>query len=163
MKKVIVLALVLSIILSGTGLTACAGREGGVTWKDIPIYPGAELKQASTWTILPEDEPWSEVEWRYYLAADKYSASEVISFYHSEILAEGWQDISGMDLIGIEEFLWNYRVKINPYISPDIVGRLGDWGYYSKNNEQDWAAIWIGINKEWEEADKIFIVIMIAR
>ncbi len=163
MKKVITLVLVLSIILSGTGLTACAGGEGGITWKDIPVYPEAELVVTRNWSVLPEWEPWSEVEWRYYLAADKYSRSEVASFYESEMPAKGWQEISELEWAGIEEILWSYQEKINLYIPPDIVGRLGDWGYYSKNNEQDWAAIWIGINKEWEEADKIFIVIMIAR
>ena len=68
-----------------------------------------------------------------------------------------------MGLAVIEEILWSYQEKINLYISPDIVGRMGSWDYYSKNNEKDWAAVWMGINKDWEEADKTFIVIMRAR
>ena len=163
MKKVISLVFSLAIMLGCIGVTACAGENGGLTWNDIPVYPGAELAMERSWTVLPEEEPWSEVEWRYYLAGDKYSVSEVASFYESEMPANDWQEISGLEWAGIEEILWGYCEKINLYVEADIVGRVGDWGYYNKNGEKDWALIWMGINKEWEEADKTFIVIMIAR
>jgi len=74
--------------------------------------------------------------------------------------AEGWQGISGLEQPGIEEMLWSYHGKINLYIPPNIVGRLGYWSYYTKNNESDWATVWVGVNKEWELADKTYIVIM---
>jgi len=54
----------------------------------------------------------------------------------------------------------SYQNKINIYVDAEIVGRLGGWGYYIKNNGKDWAAVWIGINKDWEEADKTFIVLL---
>ncbi len=163
MKKVISLVFSLAIMLGCIGVTACAGENGGLTWNDIPVYPGAELAMERSWTVLPEEEPWSEVEWRYYLAGDKYSVSEIASFYESEMPAEGWQDISEMESGVINEALWSYHKLINLYTQVDIVGRMGDWGYYNKNDEKNWAAIWMGINREWEEADKTYIVIMIAR
>ena len=163
MKRVTSLVLVLAIMLGCFSFTACAGGKGGLTWNDIPVYPEAELKQTSKWPVVPEEEPWSGVEWRYYLAGDKYSVSQIASFYQSEMPLKGWQDISEWEFPGIEEILFSYCQKINLYVDADIVGRLGDWGYYSKNDEKDWAAVWIGINKEWEEADKTFIVIMRAR
>ncbi len=164
MKKVISSVFFLAIMLGCTIFTACVGENGGLTWNDIPIYPEAELIVTRSWPVPPEEEIyWSEVEWRYYLAGDKYSVSEIASFYESEMSAEGWQDISEMESGVINDALWNYHNIINLYIQVDIVGRTGEWGYYNKNDEKNWAAIWIGINKEWEEADKTFIVIMIAR
>jgi hypothetical protein len=163
MKKAILLTLTLAIMLGCTSFTACGGEKGGLTWDDIPVYPGAELIVTRNWSELPQGEPLSEVEWRYYLAGDKYSVSEIASFYESEMPAEGWQDISEMESGVINEALWSYHKLINLYTQVDIVGRMGDWGYYNKNGEKDWAAIWMGINREWEEADKTYIVIMIAR
>ncbi|MFC1847180.1 hypothetical protein ACFLYS_03895, partial [Chloroflexota bacterium] len=164
MKKVILLTLTLVIMLGCTGFTACGGEKGGLTWNDIPIYPDAELLVSRSWPVPPEEEiSWSEVEWHYYLAGDKYSVSEIASFYESEMPARGWQDKSEMELGVINDALWSYHNKINLYTQADIAGRMGSWGYYSKNDDNDWAAIWMGINREWEEADKVFIVIMIAR
>lgn len=160
MKKRILFVFVLTAILVCTFLPACTGEGNGINWKDIPVYPRAELQITRNWTVLPAEEPWSDVEWRYYLAADKYSSGEVVSFYETEILAEGWQVISGLEQPGVEEMLWSYHKKINLYIPPNIVGRLGYWSYYTKNNESDWLAVWIGVNKEWELADKLYIVIM---
>lgn len=160
MKKCILSVFCLTIILVCTFLPGCVGEKSSINWNDIPVYPGAELLITRNWTVLPPEEPWSVVEWRYYLAADKHSPGEVTSFYRAEMLAKGWQDISGLVLTKIENILWDYREKINNYIPPNIVGRLGSWGYYSKNNQKDWAAVWMGINKEWEIADKIYIVIM---
>lgn len=163
MKKCILPVFGLAIILACTFLPACAGEKSGINWNDIPVYPGAELLITRNWTVLPPEEPWSVVEWRYYLAADKHSSGEVASFYEAEMLANGWQDISGLGLTEIEDILWDYHEKINLYIPPNIAGRLGSWGYYTKNNEEDWAAVWTGINNEWEIADKIYIVIMKAK
>ena len=162
MKKVVSLIVILAILSACTCLIACSGG-GGITWNDIPVYPEAELEITRNWSEFPEEEPWIEVEWRYYLAADKYSVGQVTSFYESEMPTRGWQEASELGASGIEGILWSYGAKINLYIPPDIVGRLSEWGFYSKNNEQDWAAVWMGINKDWEKADKTFIVIMIAR
>ena len=164
MKKVISLTLALAIMLGCTSFTACGGEKGGLTWDDIPAYPGAELvvERNWSWPVIPEEEPWSTIEWHYYLAGDKYSVSEIASFYESEMSAKGWQDVSEMES-GVIDALWSYHHMINLYTQADIEGRTGDWGYYNKNGEKDWAAIWMGINREWEEADKTFIVIMIAR
>ena len=163
MKKYILFVFSLTIMLVCTILPACAGEKSGINWKDIPVYPKAELLITRNWTVLPPEEPWSEVEWRYYLAADKHSSGEVTSFYKAEMLAKGWQDISGLGLTGIEQIMWDYHEKINLYIPPNIVGILGSWGYYTKNDEKDWAAVWMGINKEFETADKVYIVIMKAK
>ena len=163
MKKVALLVSILTIILVYTSFTSCAGEGVGFTWKDIPVYPGAELELTRTWSVLPEGEPFSEVEWHYYLAGDKYSVSEVTSFYESEMPAIGWQEALEPETPGILEVLWKYCEKINYYVPADIVKRLSSWGYYSKNDGNNWAALWIGINKDWEEADKTFIVIMLAR
>ena len=163
MKKVISLALSLTIMLVCASFVACGGTKGGLTWKDIPVYPGAEMIVERSWPVSPGEEIyWSEVEWRYYLAGDRYSVSDIASFYESEMPARGWRDVSEMESEVIDA-LWSYHHEINLYTQADIEGRTGDWGYYNKNGEKDWAAIWIGINREWEEADKTFIVIMIAR
>ena len=129
----------------------------------MPVYPEAELLVTRKWTVLPPEEPFSIVEWRYYLAADKYSSDEVASFYETEMLAKGWSFFSELGLIKINETLWDYCKKINDYIPPDIAGMLGSCYYYTKNDQKDWAAVWLGINKEWEIADKIYIVIMKAK
>jgi hypothetical protein len=163
MKKYILSVFGLTILLVCTFLPGCVGENSDINWNDIPVYPGAELLITRNLTVLPPEEPWSVVEWRYYLAADKYSSGEVASFYEAEMLANGWQDISGLGFTEIEDILWDYHEKINLYIPPNIVGRLGSWGYYAKNDERDWAAVWMGINNEWEIADKIYIVILQAK
>ena len=161
--KVICIVLSLFILLAFSSLTACAGEKADFNWNDIPVYPGAELELTRTWSVLPEEEPFSEVEWRYYLAGDKYSVSEVVSFYESEMPAIGWQEALEPETLGILEVIWKYNEKINHYVPADIVKRLNSWGYYSKNDGIDWAALWMGINKDWEEADKTYIIIMLAK
>lgn len=163
MKRFILLSFGLTIMLVCTLLPACSGESNGISWKDIPVYPEAELLITRSWTVLPDEELLSEVEWRYYLAADKNSSTEVASFYKTEMLAKGWLGISGPGFTEIEGILWDYHKKINLYIPPNIVGILGSWGYYTKNDGKDWAAVWTGINKNWEIADKIYIVIMKAK
>lgn len=160
MKKYILSVFSLAILIISL-LPGCTDEKNDINY-DIPIYPGAELVTTGSWSAVPIEEPWSNVEWHYYLAADKYDSDEVASFYEAEMLTSGWQDISDLLLTDIEEILWDYHQKINLYIPPNIVGRLGSWGYYTKKDRKQWAAIWTGINNEWELADKIYIVIMIA-
>ncbi len=52
MKKVISLVFSLAIMLGCIGVTACAGENGGLTWNDIPVYPGAELAMESYFDYL---------------------------------------------------------------------------------------------------------------
>jgi len=163
MKKCILSVFGLTIILVCTFLPGCVGEKSDINWNDIPVYPEAELLITRNWTVLPPEEPWSNVEWRYYLAADKHSEGEVASFYEAEMLANGWRDISGPGFTEIREVLWGYHEKIDPYIPPTMLGILGSWGYYTKNDKKDWAATWMSINNEWEIADKIYIVIMQAK
>jgi len=163
MKNFVLPVFCLAILLVCTFLPACAGEKSGINWNDIPVYPGAELLITRNWTVLPPEEPLSEVEWRYYLAADKHSPGEVTYFYKAEMLAKGWRSSSGPGLTEIESILWDYREKINNYIPPNIVAILGSWDYYTKNDASDWAAVWIGIDNELEIADKIYIVIMQAK
>ena len=134
MKKAISLLLVL--MLGCVGLVACGGGEGssggaappeeegtppsggGFTWNDMPVYPGANQVQKGSWSIPPAEGDYSKVEWRYYETGD--SMSTVASYYRSQMPAEGWQEMGWMEMEDVS------------------------WGYYSKNNEQDGAMIWVG-------------------
>jgi hypothetical protein len=131
-KKAISLLLVL--VLGCIGLVACGGGEGssggaappeeegtppsggGFTWNDMPVYPGANQVQKGSWSMPPAEGDYSKVEWRYYETGD--SMSTVASYYRSQMPAKGWQEMGWM---GMEA-----------------------GGYYSKNNEQDGAMIWVG-------------------
>jgi len=141
LKKVISLALVLVLLLGCIGLAACGGGEegtpppngeatppsnggaappsgGGLTWNDMPVYSGAKQVQKGSWSIPPEQGEWSKMEWRYYETGD--SSSKAASFYKSQMPGEGWQEMAWME---VEEV---------------------SWGYYSKNDEQDGAMVWVG-------------------
>lgn len=153
MKKAISLLLVLVIALSCTGLAACFGTVeppadngtpppdngtppaddgapppddgtppptgGGFTWNDIPIPSGANQIQELSWAMPPADEDeYSQVEWRYYETGD--SVSSVTSFYKSQMPAYGWEQMGWME-------------------SQEV-----SWGWYTKNQEQDAAMVWIG-------------------
>ena len=91
---------------------------GGLTWNDMPVYSGANQVQKGSWSIPPEEGEWSKVEWHYYETGDSVSA--VASFYKSQMPTKGWQETMWMEM---EEM---------------------SWGYYSKNNEQDGAMVWVG-------------------
>jgi hypothetical protein len=142
LKKVISLVLVVVMMLGCIGFVACGGGDGGttppsngetappsngettlppttgsVTWNDMPVYPGANQIEEMTWTIPSEDEEWSKAEWRYYETSA--SVSEVAAFYKSGMPGKGWQEPAWMDMVEMQ------------------------WGYYSKNNEQDVAMVWI--------------------
>ena len=134
MKKVISLVLVVVMMLGCIGLVACGGGEEvgqppteeeeappsgvGLTWADMPVYPGANQIEEMTWTIPPAEGDYSTLEWRYY--ETRASVSEVAAFYKSQMPGKGWQEAMWM---AVEEM---------------------QWGYYSKNNEQDVAWVWIG-------------------
>ncbi len=144
-------------------LIGCLGEIPGLTWDDIPIYPQAELELTRNWTVLPEEEQLSEVEWRYYLAEDKYSVDDISLFYESEMPDKGWQETKEIQEREIIDVLSSYITKINYYVPIEVAGRISEWGYFSKGDGENWAALWIGINDEWEKADKTYIVILIAR
>ncbi len=142
MKKVIPLVLVVVMMLGGIGLVACGGEEVGpppteeeeapppteeeapppsevgLTWNDMPVYPGANRIQEMTWTIPSEEGEWTKIEWRYYETGAIIST--VTDFYKSQMPGKGWEETFWMEM---EEM---------------------QWGYYSKNNEQDVAWVWIG-------------------
>jgi hypothetical protein len=149
MKKVISLVLVLVIMLGCVGLTACGGEKGegvgttpptngeptapaeketpssggGLTWNDMPVYPGANQITKGTWTIPPAEEgDYSKVEWRYYETGD--SASDVAAFYKSQMPSKGWEEIGWMEMQDMS------------------------WGIYNKNNEEDAAMVWTGSGEE---------------
>ncbi len=151
------------MVLAFSGFTACTKENTGLNWNDIPIYPQAELELTRNWTVLPQEEQLSEVEWRYYLAGDKYSVNDISLFYESEMPDNGWQSFSGLQTGIMLDVLSSYIQEINYYVPVEVAGRISNWDYYSKDDGKKWASIWMGINKDWEEADKTYIVIMLAR
>jgi len=82
-----------------------------------------------TWTIPSEEGEWTQLEWRYYETGA--SVSTVTDFYKSQMPGNGW-----------EEPFWMESSELS-------------WSYYSKNNEQDGAMVWIG-----SEEGETFIVLM---
>ena len=139
MKKIIFLALVAVMLLACVSFTACGGGappsgEGaesgdgttappssdgdGFTWNDAPTYPGASQIARGSWAIPPEEGEWQRAEWRHYETGD--SQSTVVAFYQSAMAQNGWQQMMEME---IEEI---------------------SWFWYTKNNEQDGAMVWIG-------------------
>lgn len=152
MKKIISLVLVVVMMLGCVGFIACGGGEtetappteeedvtlpteegeptellpsGAVTWNDMPVYTGANRIQEMTWTIPPAEGEWVKLEWRYYETRD--SVSEVAAFYKSQMPAYGWG----------EQFWYVMEVEMEEM----------QWGWYTKNNEQDVAMIWIGFEE----------------
>jgi len=141
LKKVISLVLVVVMMLGCIGLVACGGgdaetappsngetvppsngelppSEDGLTWNDMPVYPGANQVTQVTWSIPPAEGDYLVMEWRYYETGA--NVSTVTSFYKSQMPGNGWQEAMWMEM---EEM---------------------QWGYYSKNNERDMAMVWIG-------------------
>ncbi len=160
MKRLISIILALGMVLGCVGFFACGSGNvettpppsngetippsdgdttpppttGGVIWNDIPVYPGANQIQEMAWTMPLEEEEWSKAEWHYY--ETRASVSEVTAFYKSQMPGKGWEEMGWMDWSGIE--------------MEDM-----QWGYYSKNNEQDVAWVWIGL-----EEGKTAIILM---
>lgn len=145
MKKSISLVLVLIMMLSCASLVACGGGGGGgetlpsvagLTWDDIPIYAEAEQIQKGSWAIPPVQGDWSKVEWRYYRMNDEVNdVGMVTMFYKMEMPKNGWQEIERTE-------------------TQDM-----SWGYYSKNNEQDGAIVWVGS----DERNTVFALMRAAR
>ena len=148
MKKIISLVLIVVMMLGCVGFIACGGGEtettppteeedvtppsdegeptepppsGAFTWNDMPVYTGANQIEEMTWTIPPAEGEWTKLEWHYY--ETRASVSEVTAFYKSQMPGKGWQ-----------EPMWVETGEVN-------------WGYYTKNNEQDVAMIWIGLEE----------------
>jgi len=145
LKKALSLVLVLLVVLGSTGLIACGGEEkkvadsqdteetaqesepeqetgtpssgDGVTWKDMPVYSGADQTAKGAWAVPPAEGDWSEVEWRYYKA--KAAVSDVTRFYRSKMPENGWEEMMWME-----------------------AGEAG-WAFYQKNDEQDGAMVWV--------------------
>ena len=93
------------------------GGGGGLTWNDMPVYGGADQIQRGSWSIPVDEGDYSEVEWRFYeTGAD---VDDVINFYKDKMPDNGWDELMWMDM------------------------QETAWAYYSKNNEQDIAAIWV--------------------
>ena len=152
MKKAISLVLVLIMVLGCASLVACGGGGGGgetppsvdgLSWDDIPIYAGAEQIQKGSWAIPPVQGDWSKIEWRYYringevndVAMEVEMKRMVTMFYKMEMPKNGWQEIERTE-------------------TQDM-----SWGYYSKNNGQDGAIVWVSSN----ERNAVFALMRAAR
>lgn len=147
MKKAILLVLVLIMVLGCASLVACGGggdggggdtppSVAGLSWDDIPIYAGAEQIQKGNWAIPPAQGDWSKVEWRYYRMNDEVNdVGMVTMFYKMEMPKNGWQEIERLE-------------------TQDM-----SWSYYSKNNEQDVAIVWVGS----DERNTVFALMRAAR
>jgi hypothetical protein len=123
MKKVILTAITLFVILGCFGITACSsGKENGNTttqtqsnqqatatpstkpvsgnsasWRDMPIYPGSKeyFKISSDESEMVNDKP-AIYESRMYETSDK--KDDVVAFYKDKMSANGWTVKSWMEL-----------------------------------------------------------------
>ena len=155
MRKTISLLLVIVLSLSCISFTACGGggeketasapsneqtdsstSGGDLSWNDILIYSGAKQVQKGSWSIPPAEGDWSKVEWRYYSMEDDLNNVAMVSlFYKMEMPKSGWQKIRQTEVQGTF------------------------WGYYSKNNEQDGAIVWVGS----DEGETVFAIMRAAK
>ena len=140
MRKLLTLLLVLILISAGISMFACSGKEkaeetqtpatseptkepaivpstGGLTWNDMPVYPGAKQVQKGSWSIPPTEGDYSKVEWRYYESGDNLDT--IATSYKTQMPARGWEEMGWMEV-------------------PEM-----RWGIYNKNNENDAAMVWI--------------------
>ena len=152
MKKLTSLMLVFILALSCVSLVACGSGEkeearpetvptaereakpspmpeekpasGGLTWDDMPIYPGADTDE-EIWSSMSE-EGGAQRETRPYWTEDSFD--KVVDFYKSEMPKNGW-----------DQMMWT------------DAGELAN-GVYSKNNDQDGAQVVITDNREGETA-----------
>jgi hypothetical protein len=109
-----------------------ASSGGKLTWKDMPVYHGADQIHELSMTIpVTEDEEYSEVEQHYYTTDD--DTEDVVDFYKDEMPDNGWG-----------EGQWVESTVMN-------------WGFYTKNNEEDMAAVIIASG---EDEDETVIVLM---
>ncbi len=65
-----------------------SSSEGGFTWDDMPIYPGAETEEMA-WVSLDLGDGMKS-ESRIYTTSD--SLDDVVDFYKSEMPKNGWGD-----------------------------------------------------------------------
>lgn len=93
------------------------GGDGGLSWNDMPIYPGADQIQKGSWSIPAEEGEYSKVEWRYYETGD--DLDDVVDFYKDKMPDNGWEEMGWFDM---QEMAW---------------------GLYVKNNEKDAAYVWM--------------------
>ncbi len=151
------------ILLSASIGTSCSCNNPELILGDVPFYPEAELVMTRSWTDLPSREPVAQIDWCYFLVEDKHSASQISHFYTSELLARGWLDESASVNTGTTTLFWRYLETINLYVPVEMVGRPSSWIYYSKNNQQDWLVLLIGLERPWLESDKTPVIIIRAK
>lgn len=62
--------------------------SGGLSWGDVPIYPGAKLTQSGQAGAMP-GSGMTKIEARYYETSD--SADKVEAFCKAQLPLNGWQ------------------------------------------------------------------------
>jgi cytochrome c553 len=100
--------------------------SGGLSWNDMPVYPGAAAVQEMSMNYpAGDEEDWTKTEYKMYETTDDVAA--VSAFYKAQMPANGWEEIMTMN--------------------------MGEASIYSymKNNEQDGAYIWIIANGDEEK------------
>ena len=108
---------------ASSGEPASGGE--GLTWDDVPTYPGVDTDE-STWTTTSAAEGFQS-ETRTYITSD--SADQVAAFYKSEMVANGW-----------DQAMWTS--------SGDVEN-----GIFTKNSDQNVAQIMI--MEEGDQATRI--------
>ncbi len=130
------------LVISSIGLTACSGSQAatpnpiltttsaadkpagngssnvsGLTWNDMPLYSGASQMQSGTYAVPAIQGEYNKTEWRYYETKD--TPDQVGAFYKGQMTSKGWTEQGWAEAPGTK------------------------WGSYTKNNENDVAAVWI--------------------
>ncbi len=72
----------------GTSATSGATQSGGLSWGDVPIYPGAKLTQSGQAGAMP-GSGMTKIEARYYETSDP--ADKVEAFCKAQLPLNGWQ------------------------------------------------------------------------
>ncbi len=73
---------------AGTSATTGATQSGGLSWGDVPIYPGAKLTQSGQAGAMP-GSGMTKIEARYYETSDP--ADKVEAFCKAQLPLNGWQ------------------------------------------------------------------------
>ena len=73
---------------AGTSATSGATQSGGLSWGDVPIYPGAKLTQSGQAGAMP-GSGMTKIEARYYETSDP--ADKVEAFCKAQLPLNGWQ------------------------------------------------------------------------
>jgi len=103
---------------SKSSQTSSSASGGGMTWSDVPVYPGADQVHEVSWSIPPAEGEWADLEWKYYQSGD--SVNDIKEFYKDKMPDNGWEESFWMDA---GEFAM---------------------GMYMKNGEKDGAYVWVG-------------------